>query len=67
MAEEVCECKMKTKEMSVMSPERDKIWKKCLKIESGYFMNLQGNKEELGAYNTKRKACLNEIIGEYPK
>ena len=64
MANEVCDCKMKTKGMSIISPERIEIWNKCLKIESSYFIKLQKDKEQLDIFNKKRNECLKEILGD---
>ncbi|MBK8608554.1 MAG: hypothetical protein IPL84_00985 [Chitinophagaceae bacterium] len=61
LANEVCDCKWKTKGMKYNDPERMKIWKSCLDLQGANFKKLTGNKDAAKAYSKRLKECLDEL------
>ncbi|MFZ1784696.1 MAG: hypothetical protein WAU23_05795 [Ferruginibacter sp.] len=67
LADEVCDCRMKTKGMQRQDPERKKIWLECSKIQGENFVKLKNDKPAEEAYNKKLNECLQEVMNAMPK
>ncbi|HQV54552.1 MAG: hypothetical protein IPH34_02770 [Chitinophagaceae bacterium] len=61
LANEVCDCKMKTKGMKYTDPERMKIWKECLDLQGANWKKLEYDKSETIAFNDRVKECLLQL------
>ncbi|MBK8520648.1 MAG: hypothetical protein IPL54_07090 [Chitinophagaceae bacterium] len=62
LADEVCECRMKTKGMKFDDPERKRIWKECSKIQGDNWMKIVKDKPAEDAFNKRLNECLQEVI-----
>ena len=67
LANEVCDCRMKTKGMKMQDPERKKIWLECSKIQGENFAKISKDKPAEEAYNKRLNECLQEVMNAMPK